>query len=432
MPASNCLEHLWSGMLSHEGTQRRKEGMVALFRTVVGVGMVSGLLVVLLWSEQQVGLKTPAHVHFHAHARGIPDGSPSAQAEDPEAHFQMSERLSVAQVSPVITHVTRRPNATTSNRRASSSLPPTAGHQTPPKPTSHVAASAVTSSSSSSSSSSPSSVNDSQKLVFTIDQTIPSSNSAMPKIYVITPTYRRPEQVAELTRLSQTLMLVPNLHWLVVEDAVAPTRRVLAFLDSCSVPHTYLLGTASRRYKGANKPRGVSNRNAGLKWLKVHAKEGVIYFADDDNTYDYRIFQEIRTTKQVSMFPVGLVTQLGVSSPVVSDGKLIGFYDGWIAGRKFPVDMAGFAVNVQFYLQRNAPLMPYNVGFEEDGFLKALKIKPEDIEPLADNCTKILVWHTRTVKTLPALKMPDTDKVTKTNLNHLKSQMVFQMPYGLS
>lgn len=37
-------------------------------------------------------------------------------------------------------------------------------------------------------------------------------------------------------------MLVPNLHWLVVEDAVAPTRRVLAFLESCSVPHTYLLG----------------------------------------------------------------------------------------------------------------------------------------------------------------------------------------------
>lgn len=49
-------------------------------------------------------------------------------------------------------------------------------------------------------------------------------------------------QVAELTRLSQTLMLVPNLHWLVAEDAVAPTRQVLAFLDSCSVPHTYLLG----------------------------------------------------------------------------------------------------------------------------------------------------------------------------------------------
>lgn len=63
------------------------------------------------------------------------------------------------------------------------------------------------------------------------------------------------------------------------------------------------------------------------------------------------LYCKIRTTKQVSMFPVGLVTRLGVSSPIVSDGKLIGFYDGWIAGRKFPVDMAGFAINIDFYLK---------------------------------------------------------------------------------
>ncbi|KAK7085819.1 hypothetical protein SK128_004662 [Halocaridina rubra] len=50
-------------------------GMVALVRTVVGVSLVGGLLVVLLWSEQQVGVKTPAHTHFHAHARGIPPDS---------------------------------------------------------------------------------------------------------------------------------------------------------------------------------------------------------------------------------------------------------------------------------------------------------------------------------------------------------------------
>jgi len=48
------------------------------------------------------------------------------------------------------------------------------------------------------------------------------------------------------------------------------------------------------------------------------------------------------------MFPVGLCTKFGVSSPVVKAGKLAGFYDGWIGGRKFPVDMAGFAVNLDF------------------------------------------------------------------------------------
>ena len=47
------------------------------------------------------------------------------------------------------------------------------------------------------------------------------------------------------------------------------------------------------------------------------------------------------------MWPVGLVTELGVSSPIVRQGKVIGFYDGWKAYRKFPVDMAGFAVNLK-------------------------------------------------------------------------------------
>lgn len=37
-------------------------------------------------------------------------------------------------------------------------------------------------------------------------------------IYFITPTYPRREQFAELTRLGQTLMHVPNLHWIVADD----------------------------------------------------------------------------------------------------------------------------------------------------------------------------------------------------------------------
>jgi len=41
-------------------------------------------------------------------------------------------------------------------------------------------------------------------------------------------------------------------------------------------------------------PKGVSNRNRGLEWILKHAKdEGVVYFADDDNTYDLRLFWEV-------------------------------------------------------------------------------------------------------------------------------------------
>ena len=48
-----------------------------------------------------------------------------------------------------------------------------------------------------------------------------------------------------------------------------------------------------RNQKGA-KPRGVANRNLGLKWVLENNDEGVVYFADDDNTYDLRLFDEVR------------------------------------------------------------------------------------------------------------------------------------------
>ena len=41
-------------------------------------------------------------------------------------------------------------------------------------------------------------------------------------------------------------------------------------------------------------PRGVSNRNRALEWIYLNADDrGVVYFADDDNTYDLRVFQEV-------------------------------------------------------------------------------------------------------------------------------------------
>ena len=47
------------------------------------------------------------------------------------------------------------------------------------------------------------------------------------------------------------------------------------------------------------RPKGVSNRVAGLDWIYNYTKSikdtsGVLYFADDDNTYDIRLFEEVR------------------------------------------------------------------------------------------------------------------------------------------
>lgn len=98
---------------------------------------------------------------------------------------------------------------------------------------------------------------------------------------------------------------------------------------------------------------------------------------------------------------------------------------GSIAGRKFPVDMAGFAVNVKFLLQRPNATMPFKAGYEEDGFLKSLApFEPKDIEFLADNCTKVLAWHTQTKKNEPSAPL-DMKLYGETNLVKLKQQIVW-------
>ncbi|XP_063220416.1 galactosylgalactosylxylosylprotein 3-beta-glucuronosyltransferase P isoform X2 [Bacillus rossius redtenbacheri] len=257
-------------------------------------------------------------------------------------------------------------------------------------------------------------------------QTTTAASPAEPRLYVITPTYRRPEQIPELTRLAQTLMHVRNLHWLVVEDAANKTRLVTQLLRKTRLSFDHLLAPMPDVYKTRRgpKPRGVSNRNCGLEWIRANATSGVVYFADDDNTYDIELFEEMRWTTRVSMWPVGLCTKFGLSTPIVIDSKFAGFYDGWVAGRKFPVDMAGFAVSVQFLLQRPNAKMPYKPGFEEDGFLKSLApFEPSQIELKANNCSKVLVWHTQTKKNDPSAALNMT-KYANTNLVHLKKLIV--------
>nr|CAD7424253.1 unnamed protein product [Timema monikensis] len=247
-------------------------------------------------------------------------------------------------------------------------------------------------------------------------------------IYIITPTYPRPEQVPELIRMSQTLLHVKGVHWLVVEDAEKRTESVTNLLARSGISHDHLLAPMPDKYKANKgaKPRGVSNRNRGLSWLRANATTGVFFFADDDNTYDLRLFEELRSVRVLGMWPVGLVTYTGLSSPVVKGGQLKGFYDGWVGGRQFPVDMAGFGVSVDFLMQRPGAEMPYRPGYEEDGFLKSLKpFDLSEIELKADNCTKILVWHTQTKKNKPARPLNMT-KFANSNIGQLNLQITVE------
>jgi galactosylgalactosylxylosylprotein 3-beta-glucuronosyltransferase 3 len=125
----------------------------------------------------------------------------------------------------------------------------------------------------------------------------------MPTIYLITPTNNKnPTQMADLTRLRNTLWLVPKLVWLLVEDSAKKTKKIVEFLEYSKIPYIHLNEATPLDFKlNSNdkpwsKPRGVMQRNKALAWLREHRdelKEGVVYFGDDDNTYDIRLFEEV-------------------------------------------------------------------------------------------------------------------------------------------
>uniref|UniRef100_A0A8C0K4S8 Galactosylgalactosylxylosylprotein 3-beta-glucuronosyltransferase n=1 Tax=Canis lupus dingo TaxID=286419 RepID=A0A8C0K4S8_CANLU len=132
----------------------------------------------------------------------------------------------------------------------------------------------------------------------------PPWSDTLPTIHVVTPTYSRPVQKAELTRMANTLLHVPNLHWLVVEDAPRRTPLTARLLRDTGLNYTHLHVETPRNYKlrgdarDPRIPRGTMQRNLALRWLREtfprnSSQPGVVYFADDDNTYSLELFEEV-------------------------------------------------------------------------------------------------------------------------------------------
>ena len=69
-----------------------------------------------------------------------------------------------------------------------------------------------------------------------------------------------------------------------------------------------------------------------------------MYFADDDNVYDLRVFEEARSVTRVGVWPVGLVGIYSFSSPVVKNDAgngtfhVVGFIDPWFGKRNSAIN----------------------------------------------------------------------------------------------
>lgn len=133
--------------------------------------------------------------------------------------------------------------------------------------------------------------------------TLPKLDPKIPWVFAITPTYARFTQKADLVRLSNTLLHVTNLHWIIVEDHTFRTDLVSRLLYEAGLSFTHLnYRTPSEMQRKRGEPRrkhhrGVGQRNAGLQWLRENIDPdktpGTVYFMDDDNTYHTKIFDEV-------------------------------------------------------------------------------------------------------------------------------------------
>jgi beta-1,3-glucuronyltransferase len=235
-------------------------------------------------------------------------------------------------------------------------------------------------------------------------------------VYFITPTYYNPGQWVNIIRLGQTLMNDPLIYWIVVEDAVNCTLRIRKWLESSGMMYAHLAATSppkAQSKKGG--PRGVNQRNRALDLVET-LPDGVVYFGDDDNAYDLRLFPELRKTKRVSVFNIafvaaGMYERCAVNKTTGEVAKII---SNWQGGRKFPMDMGGWGFHSHVIKMRK-PRFRNEVtpGFLEEDFMKQVANSTSELQPLNSNCTRVYTWHVKTggVTTAKVTSDPDFEKL---------------------
>ena len=99
----------------------------------------------------------------------------------------------------------------------------------------------------------------------------------------------------------------------------------------------------------------------------------------------------MRFIEGVGIWPVAFTGAARFAGPICKDGRVIGFHSNWKPWRPFPIDMAGFAINIKKLLVSypeahfKADVKP---GFMETAFLEQITSIGE-LEPRAQNCSKV-------------------------------------------
>ena len=93
----------------------------------------------------------------------------------------------------------------------------------------------------------------------------------------------------------------------------------------------------------------------------------------------------------MGVWPVAFTGAARWAGPVCKGGKVIRFHTNWGHFRPFPIDMAGFAINIKKLIidfPRAVFVAKIQPGMLESSLLTQIT-SIEELEPIADNCSKV-------------------------------------------
>ncbi|XP_072955724.1 probable beta-1,4-xylosyltransferase GT43E [Typha angustifolia] len=221
-------------------------------------------------------------------------------------------------------------------------------------------------------------------------------------LIIVTPTYVRPFQAYYLTRLAHVLRLVPSpLLWIVVEMS-SQSVETAQILRTTGVMYRHLI--CEHNQTGIKK-NVACQRNVALSHIEKHHLDGIVYFADDDQMHLVDLFEEMRKIRRFGTWPVAMLSgsknKVLLEGPLCSGSQVIGWQTNQRSRvpRRFLTDLSGFAFNSTILWD---PLRWHRPNFDairlrgsgkEIRFIQQLVEDESQMEGLADNCSRIMVWH---------------------------------------
>jgi hypothetical protein len=216
------------------------------------------------------------------------------------------------------------------------------------------------------------------------------------RIILVTCTYRKPKRLSFFKENIQIFKQVPNILWVIVEDGDTIDEELKNLLEASQIPYVYL--------NVMTRSHGNAQKNMALTYIRDHKLEGIVYVADDDNCYDVRLFEEIRNTKRIAVFPVGNLGPHGIERPIIKDGRIAGWDADWTS-RKFPIDQGGYALNAKLLWGMADPVWGHLNRGGESEFIEKLIASADQLEILCNQCQTCYVWH-NALRTPQLLRWP--------------------------